>query len=57
MKDYIEVELIIYFFLLRCNVKLVSMFCLKFGENLENVVKMVKVFDVVIEKMLFIVVK
>ena len=51
-KDYTEVELTTYFPLLRRNVKLVSMFCPKPGENSENVAKMVKAFDAAIEKML-----
>lgn len=51
-KGYNEVKLTTYFPLLRRNVKLVSMFCPKPGENSENVAKMVKAFDATIEKML-----
>ena len=50
-KDFTEVEMTTYYPLLRRNVKLVSLFSPKPGENSTNVAKMVKTFDDAVNKM------
>jgi hypothetical protein len=52
VKDFTEVEMTTYFPLLRRNVKLVSLFAPKPGENSGNVAKMVQTFDAAVNKML-----
>jgi hypothetical protein len=51
-KNYTEIEMTTYYPLLRRNIKLVSMFAPKPGENSQNVAKMVSTFDEAVNKML-----
>lgn len=51
-KEFTEVEMTTYFPLIRRNVKLVSLFAPKPGENSDNVAKMVTVFDTAVIKIL-----
>jgi len=51
-KNYTEIEMTTYDPILRRNVKLVSMFAAKPGENSDNVKKMVQSFDAAINKVL-----
>ena len=51
-KNYSEVEMTTYYPLIRRNVKLVSMFAPKPGENSDNVAKMVSSFDEAVNKIL-----
>ena len=51
-KDYTEIEMTTYYPVLRRNVKLVSMFAPKPGENSGNVEKMVTTFDEAVNKVL-----
>lgn len=51
-KQYSEVEMTTYYPLIRRNIKLVSMFAPKPGENSHNVAKMVSTFDEAVNKIL-----
>jgi len=51
-KDYTEVEMTTYYPVLRRNVKLVSMFVPKPGENSENVAEMIRTFDAAVNEIL-----